>query len=113
MTVKQLCSCQGKDKHATARNFCRPPASARYLYCTLPHLNTNNNAKPKTKRALIQGTAVDGGWGGQITRKEYRGMVDRSGRNCDHFHCDPSVITKFLALCGTLMFITVIRTAWH
>lgn len=45
-------------------HFCRPPASARYLYCTLPYLNTNNNAKPKTKRTRIQGTIVDGGWVG-------------------------------------------------
>ena len=51
--------------------------------------------------------------GAEITRKEYRGVVNRWGRNCDRFYCDPSVITKFLALCGTLMFITVIKTARH
>ena len=50
---------------------------------------------------------------GERTRKEYHSMVVRWGRNCDHFHCDPNVITKFLALRVILMFITVIRTDWH
>ena len=91
-TDKQLCSYQGKDKYATARHFCWPPASARYLYCT-PTIMQNRRQKNTNTRTTVH-------WGGaEMTRKEYRGIVNSWGRNCDHFHCDPSVITKFLALC--------------